>query len=355
MTGARPCPRRRRTRWPARAGVVALAAALLVGCAAPGRSADPAPPWFGGYDDVQVTEDSPGTPSQTTVLSFVVADPEDPCAPSWGAAHDLDDAAATLGLEDRVRDLRAGGDEVAVSFGGAHHQELATVCEDAGRLAAAYAAVVERYGVDVVDLDVEADDLGRSEANARRGEALARLQRQRPADRPLQVWLTVPVGVEGLEEDARALVADTLAAGVDVTGVNLMTMNFGQGAPDVAAQAEAAARAAVPQVGSLYAEAGQSLADDRAWHRIGLTPMIGQNDIDGEVLDLDAAREVNRFARDQGVGRVSYWSRDRDRPCPPGDGGHPPVHDCSGVDQRPGDFAEALGAELAPVPPRAAP
>ncbi|PLC12803.1 hypothetical protein AUQ48_11930 [Kocuria flava] len=327
-----------------------LGAGLMTGCAGQGDS-EVTQPWFGGYVNVTSTpryefEAQDASGSGRPVLSFVVADPEDSCAPSWGGSSGLEEAGAN-GLDAAVETLYEQGGAAAVSFGGQSGTELATACEDSQALSGAYGAVVERYGVDIIDLDVEADDLGNSAANARRAEAVAQLQQQRPEDDPLQVWVTLPVGPQGLAEDAQDVVVQMLGAGVELAGVNLMTMNYGEGkdsGQSLYEIAAASARAAQAQVKDLYEQAGQSLSEERAWQHIGLTPMIGRNDIEGEVFTLEDAQQLNLFAREQGIGRLSFWSLNRDRPCTEDEPGAPWVSaSCSGVDQDTGAFARVLG------------
>lgn len=334
-----------------RAGViVALCVGLVVGCAGQGDS-EVTQPWFGGYVNVTSTpryefEAQDASGAGRPVLSFVVADPDDSCAPSWGGSSGLQEAGAN-GLDAAVQALYEQGGAAAVAFGGQSGTELATACEDSQALSGAYGAVVERYGVDTIDFDVEADDLGNRAANARRAEAVARLQQQRPEDDPLQVWVTVPVGPQGLAEDAQDVVAQMLGAGVELAGVNLMTMNYGDGKDSDQTLYEVAttsSRAAQAQVRELYGQAGQSLSEEQAWQHIGLTPMIGRNDVEGEVFTLEDARRLNLFAREQGIGRLSFWSLNRDQPCTEDEPGAPWVSAlCSGLDQDTGAFARVLG------------
>lgn len=330
--------------------VPALLAGSLAGCGGPGEALRD--PWFGGYTSVTAYPyrsfaEDPSAQGRT-VLAFVVADPEEACTPSWGGYFGLDEAAERLRLDGQIAAVREQGRDVAISFGGAAGDELATVCTDEDRLHTAYRTVIDRYGADTVDFDIEMDDLEDREAARRRAEVVARLQEDRAADDPLEVWVTLPVGLQGLDGNSRDVVAQMLDAGVDLAGVNLMTMNYGQGKPAGMSQLEAsttAARAAHAQVRDLYAQAGRELSDELVWNRIGLTPMIGRNDASGEVFDLDAADRLNRFAREQGVGRLSFWSTNRDRPCPadlPDPQGA--TDGCSGIEQEPGDFGRALGA-----------
>ncbi|MFE7629584.1 chitinase [Kocuria sp. NPDC057446] len=323
-------------------GLLGAAGLVLTGCG------DQHEPWSGGY--VNTTSypyfdfgtEAAGQPR--TVLGFVVADPEDPCTPSWGGYYGLDEAEGTLRMEEQIAALREAGGDVVVSFGGAAGDELATACTDPDRLLAAYRTVLERYDVRTADFDIELDDLEDPAANQRRAEVLVRLQEER--DEPLEIWATLPVAPRGLDQDSVDVVARMLAAEVDLAGVNVMTMNYSESKPaeqSMAAASEEAARSVHGQLTALWGAAGQDLSAEEAWHRIGLTPMIGVNDVPGEVLDLDAAAELAAFAREQGVGRLSYWSLNRDRPCTAEDGDPAEANDfCSGLEEETGEFTRVL-------------
>ncbi len=323
-------------------GLLGAAGLALTGCGAQHE------PWFGGY--VNTTSypyfdfGSEAAGQSRTVLGFVVADPEDPCTPSWGGYYGLDEAEDVLRMEEQIASLREQGGEVAVSFGGAAGDELATVCTDPDRLLTAYRTVLERYDVGIADFDIELDDLEDREANRRRAEVLVRLQEEQ--DEPLELWATLPVAPHGLDQDPVEVVAQLLGAEVDLAGVNLMTMNYSESKPagqPMAAASEEAARSAHGQLTALWKAAGQDLSAEEVWNRIGLTPMIGVNDVPGEVLDLDAAAELAGFAREQGVGRLSYWSVNRDRPCTAQDGDPAEANDfCSGLDEEAGEFTRVL-------------
>ena len=108
---------------------------------------------FAGYVDVTATpryafEDPVSEEAENVLLSFIVADRENACTPSWGAAYCLDGAGSDLDLDRRVARLQQFGGTVSVSFGGLINDELATSCTDDGQLTAAYRAVVDRYNVE---------------------------------------------------------------------------------------------------------------------------------------------------------------------------------------------------------------
>ncbi|MFI7484295.1 chitinase [Kocuria sp. M1R5S2] len=335
-------PRRRRAVAAAMVPVV-LGVGTLTSCA--NRAFQE--PWFGSYVDTTAwpTFDFASVVDgrQHIVLGFVVADPQDPCAPSWGGYFGPEEAGQRIDLDRRISAVRDRGGDVVVSFGGAAGDELATVCEDPARLAEAYRSVIDRYGLTTVDLDIEMDDLGRPGANARRAAALASIQEERR--KPLDVWLTLPLGPSGLGDPATDVVAQVLEKGVRLSGVNLMTMNYGDGAGDrgVVATTTDAVQAAHDRLGDVWAAAEQPLSDDLLWNRMGITPMIGQNDIRDEVLDQESASRLAEFARERGMGRMSYWSLNRDRPC--GDDVQDVRHavaGCSGIAQEAGEFTRVL-------------
>ncbi|MDF9277962.1 glycosyl hydrolase family 18 protein [Arthrobacter sp. EH-1B-1] len=310
--------------------------------------------WFAGYVDATATpfypfEQPASEQGKSVVLSFIVADPAEDCRPSWGAAYSLDEAQSELDLDRRIARLIQDGGEVAVSFGGLINNELARTCTDVRQLTSAYRAVVERYNLTTIDLDIEGEDLADSEAAARRAEAVAALQEERRADgKPLNVWLTLPVAPSGLTLQGTDAVTTMLEGGVDLAGVNIMTMDYGGSREPGVSQLDAsvaAARATHAQLGILYDRAGTSLGPQTLWKKIGLTPMIGQNDVPAEVFDLEAAAAFNAFALETGVGRMSMWSLNRDATCSDNYGNAKIVSDsCSGIEQDGTLFADVLGA-----------
>jgi chitinase len=317
------------------------------------RAAATGKPFFAGYVDATATpfyafEKPPTKQGRNIVLSFVVADPADDCEPSWGAAYSLDEAESALDLDRRIAHLARSGGEVSVSFGGLLNTELAASCTDVRKLTAAYAAVIDRYDITTIDLDIEGENLADTEAGKRRAEAVAALQEDRAkGGSPLSVWLTLPVAPSGLTAEGTDAVAQMLAAKVDLAGVNVMTMDYGASRTEGTSMLEAsvaAARATHSQLGTLYGRAGIDLGPQTLWRKIGLTPMIGQNDVVGEVFDTEAAVDFNRFAKENGVGRMSMWSLNRDGNCSANYADLTVVSDgCSGIDQNGLQFAELLG------------
>lgn len=320
------------------------------------RAADDGTEAFSAYVDVAVTpqlafEKPVSAAARNVILSFVVAAPDEPCKPSWGRDYSLNDASSELDLDRRVARLRQNNGEISVSFGGAVNSELATVCTDENALLAAYRAVVTRYDVRTIDLDLEGAALNNPVADARRARVLNTLQQERAKEhKGLKIWLTLPVAPSGLTSEARSTVSATLKGGVKLSGVNMMTMDYGDSRAKSQSMADAsiaALEAAHRQLGDIYSAAGRPLGPATMWKQMGATPMIGQNDVAGEIFTLADARALNDFARTKGLARLSMWSLNRDRTC---GANYPDVrvvsNSCSGVDQGSMTFASVLRREF---------
>lgn len=336
--------------------LVAILAVVLVlvavGVTAWRNKALEAGPWFAAYVDATVTpaydfENPTSDATRDVILSFVVADPANPCVPHWGTEYSLDEAAASLDIDARVAALKRHGGRAAVSFGGAGSTELATSCTDMPSLEAAYWEVISRYGVSTLDFDIEGDNLSDATAGARRSQAIAEVQRKSASlGRPLDVWLTLPVSPQGLTDDGVAEVESMLKAGVDLAGVNIMTMNYGDSrlpGQSMLQASEDAAVAAHSQLGIIYQRAGQELDSQAVWAKIGLTPMIGVNEIATDVFSLQDAQDFAAFALAKNVGRMSMWSVNRDTACTSDSTGVISAsHTCSGIAQETGAFGNVL-------------
>jgi chitinase len=313
--------------------------------------------WYAPYVDATLTptlqfQDPTVNPSRQVALGFVVADPKNACAPSWGGAYGLDDAAETLNLDRRVAQYRNQGGEVLISFGGAANSELATTCTDVAALTAAYGSVLSRYEVTTVDFDIEGLALADTAATKRRAEALAAAQKSARAEgKQLAVWLTLPVATTGLAGDALGIVTTTLASGVDLAGVNVMTMNYGTPQPDMGKAVRSSLTATHDQLTRVYAQHGIADSAAEVWNRMGATPMIGQNDTEGERFTTADASRLLEETLEWKLGRVSMWSLNRDAQCG-GSYAVVGVHSdtCSGTEQEPLGFSTIFGALPGAVP-----
>ena len=317
--------------------------------------------WFAPYVDVTATpkyafEDLTTSAHRSVVLAFVVSALTTPCEPSWGGAYSMAGAGDALELDRRIARLRQLGGDVIVSFGGAANSELSIGCTDPTALAAAYTAVVDRYSLNTIDLDIEGSVASAPDVNQRRAQAIATMTATRAANgQPVSVWLTLPVGPSGLTTEGQGVLNSMLSAGVKLAGVNGMTMDFGvplAAGTTMAGQSELALTALQQQIKAAYAAVGTTLSDVASWQLVGATPMIGQNDVPGEVFGLQDANQLVAFAAQHQLGRLAMWSANRDRPCGPNYPDVTVVSDaCSGVDQTAGQFDSIFGAFGTGQPP----
>ncbi|RII19659.1 putative bifunctional chitinase/lysozyme precursor [Streptomyces sp. YIM 130001] len=254
------------------------------------------------------------------------------CAPLWGGTTDLDNNP----VANQIGDLRAQGGDVRVSFGGASGSELALNCASADELAAAYGKVVDAYDLTKVDFDIEGAALPDTEANTRRAQAIAQLQKDHP---DLDVSFTLPVMPEGLTQPGVDLLADAKENGVSINAVNIMAMDYGPSYSDD--MGDYAIQAATATQGQLKESLG--LEDAEAWKTVAITPMIGVNDVTTEIFQLDDAPQLVEFAQEKGIGWLSMWSSTRDKACEGGSTEVSPT--CSSIEQEPLAFTKAFSAD----------
>ena len=276
-------------------------------------------------------------------LAFVVADTSNNL-PSWGGytSYDVNGGAFDKAIQSQISALRQLGGDVMVSFGGANGQELAQAITSVSALTAAYEQVINEYGLTHIDFDIEGSAEADVASIARRSQSLAAVEHDAAAaGRTLEVSFTLPVLPTGLTSDGLAVLQSALKYGVVISGVNVMTMDFG----------DSAAPNPSGQMGQYVIESGQSLfnqlkglygttkSDSQLWSMVGLTPMIGVNDVNTEVFTLADAQTVTNWAKQKGSGRISMWSLNRDLSDPAG-ALHWAEATSSSIVQQPFDFSK---------------
>ncbi len=280
--------------------------------------------WFAPYVDVTLTptyqfQNTAADPARQSVLGFVVSDPTAPCTPSWGGVYPLAQANQALALGSRIAQAQQNGAQVIASFGGQAHTSLALGCTNVAALTAAYQSVISAYHLSTIDLDIEGAALNSFPAEKRRAAAIAALERiARLHHRQLNVWLTLPVQPNGLQDNAISVIESMLRDRVAITGINVMTMDFTNppaAGSSMLGQVESALTATHNQLASLYPRYGISLTSAQIWQRLGATMMIGQNNIRGENFTIADARGLTGFAAANKLGRISMWSLNRDSQC----------------------------------------
>lgn len=255
------------------------------------------------------------------MLSFLTAR-RGSCELRWGGYLPL---AHEDSITAQILDLRNNGGDAAIALGGEVGRELAQTCKDAAQLRKEYQAVLNKYRVRQLDFDIEAGGAKDMASIDRRNLVLSALQKANP---DLQISFTLAATPDGLTPEGMNLLRNAKQRGVKIALVNIMAMNYGGSAPskEMARNAISAALKTAAQMKSMGLNTG-----------LGITVMIGRNNVKGEVFTLADARELTAFARTHAeVRMLSMWSLGRDRSCPKGTSVSPA---CSGVPQKPFDFA----------------
>ncbi|MGO9454575.1 MAG: choice-of-anchor D domain-containing protein [Candidatus Binataceae bacterium] len=260
-------------------------------------------------------------------LAFIVDQTGNGCTASWGTYYVLSDDFP----DADIASMRAAGGDVIVSFGGEANTELALSCTSVTALEAQYDAVVTQYNLKRIDFDVEGAAVADAASISRRNQALALLETAHPG---LQVSYTLPVMPYGLTQNGINVISDAIANGVDVTAVNVMAMDYGDGTTAMGQAAIDAANATEAQLATLYPSKSAAQLDAM----IGVTPMIGYNDVQGEVFQLSDAQLLLDYAQNNGVNEIAFWSAARDVACPSGQEGTT-QNTCSGLVQTPFEFS----------------
>ncbi|WP_030461267.1 cellulose binding domain-containing protein [Kitasatospora sp. NRRL B-11411] len=320
------------------AGNESAASAAVTATAGTGTSAGTAAPYvdLGAYPTPSLPALSAASGIKEFSLAFIINGSQ-PCTASWFGAYDPATGWNKADM-DAIRD--AGGD-VRPSFGGANGTELAQSCTTVAALAAQYQKVVDVYALDRVDFDIEGTAVTDHASVDRRSAALAQVQAaQRAKGRDLKVSLTLPVLPSGLTADGVYILQSAKNAGLSVDLVNVMAMDFGDwAAPSPAgkmgAYAIQSAQSTQAQIRSVWTD----LTDAQAYAKVGVTPMLGQNDTASEVFGLTDAQQLVSFAQQNHLGELAFWEMTRDANACTGS-----LPKCTNVPQTPYQFSKLFAA-----------
>jgi len=269
-------------------------------------------------------------------LGFVVGNGG--CTPTWGGvgatvANDtLPNGTTILSL---VQGVRAAGGDVIISFGGASGTELALGCTTVSSLQAAYQAVLNKYSVNSstpvrLDFDIEGGATTDTASIDRRNQALVGLKNANPN---LVISYTLPVLPTGLVASGVNILNRVKVSGLNVNVINVMAMDYGS-ANDNGGQMGLSAQQAASNTHNQVVAAGLTSS-------IGVTPMIGINDVNTEIFQLADAQSLLNFANANSyITRLSMWSVARDNGGCPNQGFASPT--CSGISQANWAFSNIL-------------
>ena len=267
------------------------------------------------------------------------------CNQEWGDTLAVG-SDPTIGGE--ISAAAAAGASVIISSGGADGEPLSFTCSDQSTIDAGYRALLSDYPASSLDFDIEGAAIADTTGIDQTLQAMK--------DIGASYSITIPVLPSGLDNYGVALIQDAQNMGITIPTVNLMAMDYYQGDIEMGQAAISAAEATLGQM--------RAINSSYSYANIGLTPMIGTND-DGSTFTLADASTVASWAAQNGLGRLAFWSVDRDQSC---GGDVPAVHaavvhpdassTCSGVSQSEGAFTAAFlsaGSGNNPPPPTSPP
>ena len=120
---------------------------------------------------------------KSVTLAFIVE--ANGCTAGWGGLGGTlptDNFPNGTTVQSQVQALQSAGVQVIISFGGASGSEPAVGCPSATDLQALYQSVITRYGVKMLDFDIEGSEETNTTANATRVTAL------KPSRPPTRAW-----------------------------------------------------------------------------------------------------------------------------------------------------------------------
>lgn len=225
-------------------------------------------------------------------LAFITAQGTEP---SWGGVVPITQRF----FSDVITELRALGGDVIISFGGANGIELAQANTDVNVLVQKYQQVIDLYQLTYIDFDIEGMAVAEKSSIDRRSKAMKILQDNNPN---LKIALCLPVLPTGLTHDGLYVVSSALKEGVKIDMVNVMCFNYGRSMWDIK---NPLSDAAILVVNNLKQQCPNLM--------IGLTPMIGVNDLFEEIFNLGDAQRMLEFCKTSSVIKmISMWSLGRD-------------------------------------------
>lgn len=249
-------------------------------------------------------------------LAFIVAKDANTCLPTWGTAYNINDYTQY----SKIKALRDAGGDVQVSIGGANNSPLAAACKNVNDLQQHYYDIVDNLNLKVLDFDIEGNWVADHESIQRRNTALKMVQeRWKQEGRKVGLLFTLPILPTGLTPEGIYVLEDAKAKGVELTGVNVMTMDYGNTVCQSSGKegqnihgkcATSAVDNLFQQVKKIWPEKSDSAINAM----LGTTPMIGYNDVQGETFYLSDARLVMQQAQERQLGMIGIWSIARDQP-----------------------------------------
>ncbi|MBO3744634.1 carbohydrate-binding protein [Streptosporangiaceae bacterium NEAU-GS5] len=268
--------------------------------------------WGSPQDPVSVMN---ATGLKYFTLAFILSDGT--CNPAWDGDRPL-----TGGNDQaKINAIRANGGDVMVSFGGFSGAKLGEHCSSASALAGAYQKVINAYSLKVIDIDIEATEWSNATVRQRVIDALKIVKTNNAGIRTIITFGVTPTGPDSTGND---MIHRGAVSGLQNDVWAVMPFDFGGHSGTMAQATTASVEGLKAKVKSEY-----GYSDAQAYAHVGLSSMNGKTDETDETVSTTDFQNILAYAQQHHIGRLSFWSINRDRQCGSGLDGD----SCSGVSQ----------------------
>jgi len=236
----------------------------------------------------------------SATLAFVISDSSNPLK-IW--------SQITACFPDIASFIASGG-YLIISCGGANGPYMeSTMTED--QQFNALDQLIQATSVSYLDFDVEGGEPSNISHNQQRANVIKRLQAKYPN---LKISFTIAVlyvtqWQQAIQSPELALIYNAIQSGVVLDRVNAMVMDCGyDNSGNWGGTTQGIIESMKTQLGTFY----PSKSSQQLYGMIGVTPMIGKND-NGSTFTLQDAQTVAIYAKQKGIGMISYWALQRDQ------------------------------------------
>ncbi|GGU58523.1 cellulose binding domain-containing protein [Lentzea flava] len=221
------------------------------------------------------------------------------CTPSWDSQRPL-----TGGVDQQtINSIRAAGGDIVPSFGGWSGNKLGPNCSTPEALAGAYQQVINAYGLKAIDIDIEnSDEFENTTVQDRIITALKIVKQNNPG---IQTIVTFGTGTTGPNFYGARLIDQSKALGANIDIFTIMPFDFGSS--NIRTDTIGAATGLKNKLKSTF-----GWSDAEAFKHVGISGMNGLSD-QRELTTVDDWTAIRDWAKSNGLGRLAFWSVNRDR------------------------------------------
>ncbi len=298
----------------------AAVSGTTTGCTGGGGAMAAAPYLYPGWGDPPAPSTVMGaTGVKWFTIAFVLSGGG--CTPAWDGTGSLTGST----WANTIAAIRAAGGDVIPSFGGWSGNKLGPNCSSASALAGAYQQVINAYGLKAIDIDIEnIDEFENEVVQDRILGALKIVKQNNPGIRTI---VTIGTTTSGPSWWGTRLINQAAALQANIDVFTIMPFDFGGGAN----MYQSTVNASEGLKGALKTAFGWS--DATAYAHMGISGMNGLSD-QQELTSPATWTQIRDWAKARGLARFTFWSVNRDRPCPGGG----VVSNCSGIAQNTWEF-----------------